>query len=150
MNRHSFLSACTALLTCLASATVAAEKKPEPLSVKLSARISTIGSDVIVRARVEPDARSRELTIEWIGDDLSGGSHAITMDGARAAITHQYPLKGMAEGEYRVTAILRFSDGSEIRRSSMLMVIGAGGMAGVGASGIQGSAGGGVRPATQP
>ena len=150
MTRHSFPTACIALLAVLATTPVAAEKKPEPLTMNLSARISTIGSDVIVRARVEPDARSRELTIEWVADDLSGGSHAISMAGAQAARTHQYPLKGMGPGEYRVTAILRFNDGSEIRRSSTLMVIGASGPAGFGTSEIQGSAGGRVRPATQP
>jgi hypothetical protein len=151
MNRHSSQSICIAVLAVLAGTADAAEKKPEPLTLNLSARISSTKSDVIVRARVEPDARSRELTIEWVATDLSGGSHAIAMAGARAAITHQYPLKQMAPGEYQVTAILRFNDGSEIRRSSTLMVVGPGGPEGFGTNGIQGSAAGGtVRPASQP
>ena len=149
MTRHS-LVVCTAVLAVVGSTIVAAEKKPEPLTMKLSARISSAQSDVIVRARVEPDARSRELTIEWVAGDLSGGSHAISMDGARAAATHQYALKGMAPGEYQVTAILRFNDGSEIRRASTLMVVGASGVDSFGTGATQGAAGGRVRPATQP
>jgi len=150
MTRHSSLAVCTALLAVLGSTVGAAEKQPEALTVKLSARISPAAADVIVRARVEPDARSRELTIEWIADDLSGGSHAIAMNGARAAVTHQYALKGMAPGEYQVRAILRFNDGSEIRRATTLMVVGANGPGGFDAGASQGSAGGRVRPATQP
>jgi len=149
MTRHS-LAVCTAVLAVFASTIGAAEKKPEPLTMTLSARISSARSDVIVRARVEPDARSRELTIEWVAGDLSGGSHAISMDGARAAVTHHYALKQMAPGEYQVTAILRFNDGSEIRRASTLMVVGAAGVDTFGAGATQGAAGGRVRPATQP
>ena len=150
MTRHSSLAVCTAVLVVFASTARAAEKKPEPLTMKLSAHISSAKSDVIVRARVEPDARSRELTIEWIADDLSGGSHAIAMDGARAAVTHQYSLKSMAPGEYQVIAILRFNDGSEVRRSSTLMVFGVNGPDVAGSGAAQGSAGGRVRPASQP
>ena len=149
MTRHS-LVVCTAVLAAFASTAGAAEKKPDPLKIALSARISSAQSDVIVRARVEPDARSRELTIEWVAGDLSGGSHLISMDGARAAVTHQYALKKMAPGEYLVTAILRFNDGSEIRRASTLMVVGAAGVDSFGAGATQGASGGRVRPATQP
>jgi hypothetical protein len=149
MTWHSSLALCIALVT-VPVAVVAAEKKPEPLTIALSARLSSAKSDVIVRARVEPDARSRELTIEWVADDLSGGSHAIAMDGARAAVTHQYALKGLAPGAYQVTAILRFNDNSEVRRASTLMVYGAGGPDAVGASDAAGSAARRVRPASQP
>jgi hypothetical protein len=149
MTRFLFVFTCSAALFAFDGTAGAAEKKPEPLTVNLSARISTIGSDVIVRARVEPDARSRELTIEWVADDLSGGSHAISMAGERAARTHHYPLKGMAPGQYQVTAILRFNDGSEIRRSSTLMIVGPTTLVGAAAGG-QGAAGGWGRPATQP
>jgi hypothetical protein len=98
--------------------------KTDPLTMKLSAHMSPARADVIVQARVEPDERSRELVIEWIADDLSGGSHSITLDGARAALIHQYPIKGMGPGEYVVTAILRLMDGTEIRRKSSVTVVG--------------------------
>ena len=60
-------------------------------------------------------------------DDLSGGSHAISLEGDRAAVTHHYPLKRLAPGRYVVAAILRRSDGSEVRRESFVTVLGVGG-----------------------
>ena len=149
MTPHSSLAVCIACVAVFGIAAGAAEKKPDPLTINLSARMASVKSDVIVRARVEPDARSRELTIEWVAGDLSGGSHAISMNGARAPITHQYALKGMTPGEYQVTAILRFNDGSELRRSSTVMVFGATGPDAFEGGAIKGSAGGRVRPAGQ-
>ena len=98
--------------------------KRDALTVRLSAATSPSRADVIVHARVEPDERSRELVIEWVAGDLSGGSHLITLDGARAAVIHQYPIKDMGPGEYVVTAILRLMDGTEIRRRSSVTVVG--------------------------
>ena len=119
MTPNSYLVACAAILA-LGGTGAAAEKKPNPLTMKLSAQVAVAKKDVIVRARVEPDARSRELIIEWVADDLSGGSHTISLDGARAAATHQYPLKHLAPGQYVVTATLRLMDGTHIKRESTL------------------------------
>jgi hypothetical protein len=126
-SRYSFLVLALACISSNGSAAAAANKKPDRLDMRVSHHIATAESDVVVRMRVEPDARSRELTVEWIADDLSGGSHAITLDGARAAATHQYSIKRMSPGHYTVTAILRLDDGREIRRSSNVTVLGAGG-----------------------
>jgi hypothetical protein len=126
MTPKASLALCGALLLSLVDVAGAAEKKPDPLTMKLSAPIAVRGADVVVRARVEPDARSRELVIEWVADDLSGGSHVVSLEGAKAAITHQYALRNMAAGEYVVTAILRLSDGTEIRRESKLAIYGMG------------------------
>ena len=126
MTRHSFLAVLTAAVAVLGTTASAAEKKPEPLAIRMSASMAAKDSDVIVRMRVEPDARSRELTVEWVADDLSGGSHAITLEGERAAATHQYAIKRMSVGSYVVTAILRYSDGTEVRRWSTVNVIGIG------------------------
>ena len=149
MKSNSSLALCTAVLAVAGSLVGAVEEQPNPLAMKLSANISPAKNDVTVRARVQPDARSRELTIEWVADDLSGGSHAISLEGARAAATHQYTLKRMSPGQYVVTAILRRTDGTEVRRESNLLVVGVGGSDGVGTSGAQGSAGGRLRPATE-
>ena len=128
MTRLSFLAVCAAFIFGIFGGTAeAADKdKPQPLTVKAP---SFIGSgDVVVRMRVEPDPRSRELTLEWVSDeDLSGGSHAITLDGARAAATHQFAIKRLSPGEHVVTAILKLSDGIEIRRAATVMVVGVGG-----------------------
>jgi len=126
MTPRSAMVACTALLLTLCGTVGAAEKKPQPLTLTLSANVSVVRNDVIVRARVEPDARSRELLIEWVADDLSGGSHAISLEGERAATAHRYTLKHLSPGQYVVTAILKLNDGTETRRESNLWVVGVG------------------------
>jgi hypothetical protein len=129
MTRSSFPILVTALVIVVSgtAAGAAAKKKPQPLVMTMSSHVAPAESDVIVRARVEPDARSRELIIEWVGDDLSGGSHAIMLDGERAVAMHQFSIKRMGAGHYVVNAILRFDDGSEIRRASKVMIVGVGG-----------------------
>lgn len=145
--------ACAAAWAVLAGTAGAAEtspKEPDPLAIKLSATVSAARNEVTVRARVEPDARSRELVIEWVSDDLAGGSHLIALEGDRAAASHRYTLKHLTPGQYVVTAILRRNDGTETRRQSELWVVGMG-QSFPGSSGAtQGSAGGMLRPATQP
>ena len=111
-----------ASIVCLTVGSVKA--KTDPLTIRLSAHTSPARADVIVQTRVEPDERSRELVIEWVSDDLSGGSHLLTLDGARAPVVYQYPIKDMGPGQYVVTAILRLMDGTEIRRKSSVTVVG--------------------------
>lgn len=149
MTPRSAMVACTALLLTLCGTVGAAEKKPQPLTLTLSANVSVVRNDVIVRARVEPDARSRELFIEWVADDLSGGSHTISLEGARAATAHRYTLKHLSPGQYVVTAILRLNDGTETRRESNLYVVGVGETTAVGDPAPQGSAGDRLRPASR-
>src|SRR6266545_5152637 len=102
MTRHSFLLFCAASIMVVLCATAEAAGKPEPLSLKAPAFLGSTGGDVIVRLRIEPDARSRELTIEWEAEDLSGGSHAIMLDGVRAAATHQFAIKRLSAGQHVV------------------------------------------------
>jgi hypothetical protein len=128
MSRGSILGFVAAVIALAGgSAAAAEEKKPEPLVMKMSGYIAPVNTDVIVRLRVEPDARSREVNIEWVGDDLSGGAHAIALDGARAAATHQYSIRHMSPGRYVVTATLRLNDGTEVKRNADVVVIGLGG-----------------------
>ena len=115
-----------AIVVALGATVGAADDKPDALTMTLSAHVSPAQSDVIVRARVERDVRSRELTIVWVSDDLSGGLHAIPLEGARAPVAHQYALKRLDPGQYVVTTILRLSDGDEVRRTSRLVVTGHG------------------------
>jgi hypothetical protein len=76
------------------------------------------------KLRIEPDPRSRSVTVEWWTDDGVGGSHLITLDGDQAARVFRYPITRMTEGEYRVAAILRRSDGTTVRRERRVLVIG--------------------------
>lgn len=101
-----------------------AAKGREPLTIKLSAHVAPEPADVVARVRVEPDLRSRGLTIEWWTLDGVGGSHLITLDGDRAAIRHDYPIKGMEAGEYVVTARLTRNDGSQVKREARVNVVG--------------------------
>ena len=125
MTRHLFLAVCVASIGIFGG-TVEGDDKPQPLALKAPAFIG--GGDVLVRMRIEPDPRSRELMLEWVSDeDLSGGSHAIALNGARAAATHQFAIKRMPPGQHVVTAILKLSDGTEIRRNATVTVVGVGG-----------------------
>jgi|CXWL01.1.fsa_nt_gi hypothetical protein len=142
MTRHSLLGTGAIAIALMSVPASAAEKKPEPLAIKLSAAYAPAESDVLVRMRVEPDARARELILEWVSDDLSGGSHLVTLEGALAPATHSYAIKRISEGQYRVTAILRLNDGSEIRRAAVVTVVGTGTAVRVGSGIVQGSAGG--------
>ena len=144
MTRFLFLAICVASIR-LFGGTAEAADKPQPLTVEAPAFIGS--GDVMVRMRVEPDPRSRELTLEWMSDeDLSGGSHAITLDGARAATTHSFAIKRMTPGEHVVTAILLLNDGTEIRRTATVMVVGAGGPGLRPGDAGQGAASGRTRP----
>lgn len=141
-----------ALVAGLASQAHASEreKQPKALMMSLSHNVSVARSEVTVKARVEPDARSRELVIEWVADDLSGGSHSITLEGARAAASHRYTLKHLTPGQYTVAAILRRNDGTETKSQSNLWVIGLGQTVEINGRTMQGSAGGVFRPANLP
>ena len=146
---------CVALFAGVAGTASAAEKEkekqPKKLTMSLSAHVAVARNEVTVRTRVEPDARSRELVIEWVADDLSGGSHAVALEGSRAAPAHRYTLKHLTPGQYTVTAILRRNDGTEARTESTLLVVGVGeSVGGAGGTPIQGSAGGWIRPASLP
>ena len=137
----------TIAIALLGSVAVDAAEKAEPLAISMSHYIATAESDVIVRMRVAPDSRSRELIVDWVSDDLSGGSHMITLEGDRAATSHRYALKRMAPGSYVVTAILRRNDGSEVKRVANVSVFGVGGAEAIDGGAGQQSTRGGLRPA---
>ncbi len=95
-----------------------------PLSMDLSAYLTAAPAKVDVRLRVEPDVRTRSVTVEWWTPDGVGGSHLISMEGERAAIRQSYPITRLIQGEYHVVAVLKRSDGSEVRRTKVLIVVG--------------------------
>ncbi len=84
-------------------------------------------AQVTALVRVEPDPRSRSLTIEWwTMDDLVGGSHLITLEGDRSATYHSYPIKRMEAGEYDVMAVLTRRDGTKVKKQTKVIVTGEG------------------------
>jgi hypothetical protein len=97
-----------------------------PLTIRLSAYVVPEPAEIRVETRVEPDPRSRELTIEWWSEDGTGGSHLISLEGDRSSARNDYPIKRLSAGEYVVTAILERNDGSSVRREARVLVVGEG------------------------
>jgi hypothetical protein len=99
----------------------------DPLTISVSHHVINEPAQVIAFVRVEPDARSRSLTIEWwTMDDLVGGSHLIALEGDRSAAHYSYPIRWMEAGEYDVTAVLTRDDGTQVRRQTKVIVTGEG------------------------
>jgi hypothetical protein len=96
----------------------------DPLMVDVYPRIVSNEGNAWVRLRVEPDPRSVSVDVEWWSLDGIGGAHQINLEGDRAAIRHQYGLKRLDPGEYEVTAVLTRSDGTRVRRSTTITVVG--------------------------
>src|SRR4051812_35982622 len=69
-------------------APVGARLVPQPitpndpsLKLELSAYFVNEPAQIEARIRVEPDARSRSVTIEWWTEDGVGGSHFVALEG---------------------------------------------------------------------
>jgi hypothetical protein len=103
-------------------------EKADPLQLDVYPRITSAYSDAWVRLRVEPDARSRSIELEWFSAEGGGGSTLITLEGERAAVRHQVPIKRLAAGQYEVTAVLTRNDGTRVRRSATVTVVGPEGL----------------------
>lgn len=118
-----------ALIICLAGTLASAQDQPTkrtPLTLALSATIAPAPAQVTARIKVEPDPRSRSLTVEWWSEEGAGGSHAVGLDGERAAARQDFAIKRIDEGRYVVRAIVTRDDGSIVKREATLIVIGAG------------------------
>jgi hypothetical protein len=96
----------------------------DPLTVEVWPRVAVEKGGAFVRTRVQPDARSRALTIEWWTADFVGGSHLISLEGDLSASRHEYVIKDLAAGEYIVTAVLKRNDGTQVKRETRLLVAG--------------------------
>lgn len=94
----------------------------EPLKIEVYPRIVTDGP-VSVRLRVEPNALSRTMEVSWWSADGLGGSRMLEIDGDRAAIRYEFPIKRIDPGEYEVSVVLTRSDGTRVRRSATIIVI---------------------------
>lgn len=102
-------------------------KAREPLTVSVSHHVINEPAQVTAYVRVEPDARSRSLSIEWwTMDDLVGGSHLIALEGERSAAFYSFPIKRMEAGEYTVTAVLTRNDGTRLQKQTKVIVTGEG------------------------
>jgi hypothetical protein len=103
---------------------VSRSRHAEPLEIDVYPRITSAQGDAWVRLRIEPDPRSRSVDLEWFSADGGGGAHLITLEGERAAVRHQFPIKRLATGEYEITAVLTRTDGTTVRRTTTVTVVG--------------------------
>ena len=111
-----------------AAVPVSRQRHAEPLELDVYPRITSAQSDAMVRLRIEPDTRSRSVDLEWFSVEGGGGAHLITLEGERAAVRHQFPIRRLAAGEYEVTALLRRNDGTTVRRTATVLVVGPEGL----------------------
>jgi hypothetical protein len=93
-----------------------------PLAVDVYPRMVFAGSMAWIRLRIEPDPRSRSVSIEWVSDTGAGGSHLIDLDGDAAPIRVEFPLKRVESGAYEISATLLRSDGTRVTRATTLTV----------------------------
>ena len=125
--KHFFTTALV-LLAVAATAVSAAldEELPNPLTLTVSPQVANAPAQVVVRVRVEPDQRNRELTIEWWSEEGIGGLHSRSLEGEEAPSLYRYAIKRMEQGEYVVTARVTRDDGSDLTRDTTVIVAGEG------------------------
>jgi hypothetical protein len=129
-DMHTITALMTSVLILgLHLVSASAEQKPQtraPLTLKLSTTLAPAPAQVTARISVEPDARSRALTVEWWSEDGAGGSHSVQLHGDQSAARQDFAIKRMEAGVYVVRAILMRNDGSVVRKESNLVIVGEG------------------------
>jgi hypothetical protein len=113
-----------AMMVAFCSAAAVYAQQSDALTLRVYPRIATAESNANVRMRVERDARSRSVELEWWSAEGAGGSHLINLEGSRAAVHHEFPIKRLEPGEYEIVAVLTRDDGSRVRRTTTLTVSG--------------------------
>lgn len=102
-SRTAIAIATTSLLLAATAANVDAGAK---LMLKVSPRVSSAPSTVVVRALVPKDADNRTLLIDADSGTFYRSSE-IQLDGDRAPLVTELQLKNLPGGEYTVVAVLR-------------------------------------------
>src|SRR5690606_23322069 len=100
-----------------------ASSAPEPLTVDVYPRVMQAGEWASVRLRMEPDALSRRLQITWLSDEGAGGLHRRDVQGERAPVRTEFPLKHLEPGEYEIVVEVARADGSTVRRRTSIVVL---------------------------
>jgi hypothetical protein len=82
----------------------------EPLALRVSPAMSFAPADLMIRARVEPDADNRAMEVVAESGDFYRSS-SIQLEGDRAPRTVTLEFRGLPPGEYAVTAVVIGNDG---------------------------------------
>jgi len=109
---------CALIMT---TTTVAGTK--ESLSMQVSPAMSFAPANLMIRAKVEPDAANREMEVIAQSDDFYRSS-AIQLEGDRAPRTVTFEFRSLPSGEYQVTAVVVGIDGQQraLARSSVHVI----------------------------
>jgi hypothetical protein len=105
----------------MTTTTVAGTK--ESLSMQVSPAMSFAPANLMIRAKVEPDAANREMEVIAQSDDFYRSS-AIQLEGDRAPRTVTFEFRSLPSGEYQVTAVVVGIDGQQraLARSSVHVI----------------------------
>jgi hypothetical protein len=82
----------------------------EPLAMRVSPAMAFAPADLMIRARVEPDADNRAMEVVAESGDFYRSS-AIQLEGDRAPRTVTFEFRSLPPGEYEVTAVVIGMDG---------------------------------------
>ena len=94
-----------------------------PVTVALRPTIVFAGRDVRATVRTPRDPRNRELRVTVEAPDYYASSD-VQLDGADAAVTHQFNWRELPGGAYRVEAILTREGGDRTIASQCFAVLG--------------------------
>jgi hypothetical protein len=84
----------------------------EPLSIQVSPAISLAPANLVIRARLEPDADNRAMEVVVESGEFYRSS-AIQLDGDRAPRTTTFEFRNVPPGEYEVSALVIGTDGQQ-------------------------------------
>ena len=96
------------LVLAMASTTVGSAK--ESLSIRVSPATSFAPTNLVIQARVEPDANNRAIEVVADSEEFYRAS-TMPLEGDRAARTTMFQFRSLPPGEYEVTAALIGADG---------------------------------------
>jgi hypothetical protein len=107
----------------LAMTTTVVAGAKKPISIQVSPVMSFAPANLMIRARLEPDADNREIEVVAQSDDFYRSS-AIQLEGDRAPRTLMFEFRSVPSGEYQVTAVVVGTNGQQraVARSSVHVV----------------------------
>jgi hypothetical protein len=99
------------MLTATFLATEAGTSARSMLQLRLSGRLLTVASDLLVVVRVEPAEENRMITVAVDSSDYLRASSE-ELEGADAPLDHHFWFKHLPEGDYIVIATLQGTTGT--------------------------------------
>lgn len=114
---------CLTLSSPTAAKTAAKEKSGEPLSVKVTPRVTLVGGGVLTTVRVVRAPENRLLSIAVDGPAYYSSTD-VQLDGDQAAQTHTFRWLSLPAGQYVVQVLVERSDRRVLEVSGSFEVVG--------------------------